>query len=282
MVTLIEQRLQGVHEREPARSRQTPAIIVHKSAIVTIGDTWYESSTGGAHVDLLARYQSATPAHSIWSGEFYTIEVDMTKDEDEIFSSFGKTNRYKISRAEKRDNLLYQWWHQDAENVLDEFVDFFASFARGVGLQVPRIEWLRDYARAGVLDISRVCDAKGLTLCWHTHYRGDQRARLFHSASSFRDYADPAMRSLTGRANRYHHWRDMLRFKDAGLTSYDFGGWYEGNSDPERLRIISFKEEFGGHLVKTFNSIEPVTLLGRAYLLGRLVRHPSRRLMHMV
>jgi len=282
MAPLTEQRLQEVREHEPACSQPAPVIIVHNNAMVTIGDSWYESSTIGSNVDLVARYQSSTPVHSIWSGEFYTIEVDVTRDEDKIFGGFGKTNRYKVSRAEKRDNLLYQWWHKDAENVLDEFMDFFASFARGVGLQVPQKDWLPDYARAGVLDISRVCDENGLTLCWHTHYRGERRARLFHSASSFRDYTDPAMRSLTGRANRYHHWRDMLRFKDAGLTSYDFGGWYEGNSDPDRLRINSFKEEFGGYLVKTFNSIQPVTLLGRAYLVGRLVRHPSRRLMHMV
>jgi hypothetical protein len=257
-------------------------MVVHKNAIVTIGDTWYESGADGAQVDLLAHYQSATPVHSLWSQEFYTIEVDVTRNEGGIFAGMGKTNRYKISRADKRDKLQYEWWHQDAESVLDEFTEFFAHFARRVGLQVPRRDWLRDYAQAGVLDVSRVCDENGRALCWHTHYRGDNRARLFHSASSYRDYADAAMRSLTGRANRYQHWRDMLRFKEVGTTSYDFGGWYAGENDQDRLRINSFKEEFGGRVVKAFNSIQPVTLRGRAYLAARLVRHPSRRLMHMV
>jgi len=90
------------------------------------------------------------------------------------------------------------------------------------------------------------------------------------------------MRSLTGRANRLQHWRDMLRFKSSGVVSYDFGGWYEGREDQDRLRINSFKEEFGGQVLKAFNWIRPMTLRGRAYLYARLVRHPSKRLIHMV
>ena len=85
------------------------------------------------------------------------------------------------------------------------------------------------------------------------NYRAEGRARLFQSASSFRELDSSSMRSLTGRANRFQHWHDMLRFKEGGVVSYDFGGWYEGREDQERLRINSFKEEFGGQVVKAFN-----------------------------
>jgi hypothetical protein len=257
-------------------------IIAHENPIITVGDSWYESSPDGATVDLVAFYQSAEPVKSLWSREFYTIEVDLARSESQIFADLGKTNRYKISRADKRDNLQYHWWHRDAESVLDQFTHFYAKFAQSVGLQVPQKNWLRAYAQAGALDVSRISDEQGRALCWHTHYRADNHARLFHSASSFRECADPAMRSLTGRANRYQHWRDMLRFKESGITAYDFGGWYEGKDDQERLRINNFKREFGGHVLKAFNSIQPRTLLGRAYLIARLVRHPNKRLIHMV
>jgi hypothetical protein len=257
-------------------------IIVHKNSILTVGDIWYESTPAEASVDLVACYQSARPMNSIWSREFYTIAVDLAREEDQIFAGMGKTNRYKISRAQKRDGLRYEWWHQDSESVLDEFMEFFAGFARSVGLQMPQKAWLRSYARAGVLDISRISDEQSRILCWHTHYRENSHARLFHSASSFREFDDPAMRSLTGRANRFQHWQDMLRFKAADITTYDLGGWYEGRDDQERLRINRFKEEFGGQVVKAFNSIQPMTLRGRAYLVARLIRHPNKRLIHMV
>jgi hypothetical protein len=257
-------------------------LIVHHYPVVTIGDSWYEESTPRGAVDLLAWYQSKRAASKIWSREFFTIVVDLEAEEDMIFSAMGKTNRYKISRAAKRDNLRYECWNADAESVLDEFIEFFAAFARNVGVQVPRKAWLHTYARAGALDISRISDEQGRALSWHTHYRAQGHARLFHSASSFRDFDDSAQRSLIGRANRFHHWQDMLRFKAAGIRTYDFGGWYEGKEDPERLRINQFKEEFGGRVVRSFNSVQPVTLRGRAYLMARLVRHPSRRLIHMV
>lgn len=257
-------------------------LIVHRIPYLTVGDSWYECSPANLNVDLLACYQSSTPMKSIWSRAFHTIVVDLQSDEETIFGSMGKNNRYKISRAGKRDNLQYEWWHQDSETVLDEFADFFSKFARSIGLQMPQKSWLRAYARAGVLDISRVSDESGNVLCWHTHYRAEGRARLFQSASSFRELDNSSMRSLTGRANRLQHWRDMLRFKSSGVISYDFGGWYEGREDQDRLRINSFKEEFGGQVLKAFNWIRPMTLRGRAYLYARLVRHPSKRLIHMV
>ena len=257
-------------------------VIVHQNPFLTIGDSWYQSVQQETEVDLLAFYQSSRPVHSIWSREFHSLVVDLLRDQDAIFSEMGKTNRYKISRAGKRDNLGYEWWHKDSETVLDQFMEFFAKFAHNVGLQMPQKSWLRAYAKAGVLDISRVSDEQGRVLSWHTHYRGDSHARLFHSASSFRNFDDSTTRSLIGRANRFQHWRDMLRFKEANVAAYDFGGWYEGHEDQERLRINGFKEEFGGQVVKAFNSIQPMTFLGRAYLYARLIRHPNKRLIHMV
>ncbi|HEX3320760.1 MAG TPA: hypothetical protein VHR84_08665 [Terriglobales bacterium] len=257
-------------------------LIVHRHPVVTVGDSWYEDSTPQPRVDLLASYQSKEPLSRIWSREFYTIVVDLKPEEDMIFSGMGKTNRYKISRAAKRDDFRYESWHADANVVIDEFIDFFSAFARNVALPTPKESWLLSYAEAGALDISRVSDAKGESLVWHTHYRANDCARLFHSASSFRNFDDSAQRSLIGRANRYHHWQDMLRFKASGITTYDFGGWYEGKENEERLRINQFKEEFGGRVVKSFNSVQPVTFRGRAYLMARLMRHPKKRLMHMV
>lgn len=61
------------------------------------------------------------------------------------------------------------------------------------------------------------------------------------------------MRNLIGRANRFHHWQDMLRFKQAGIRVYDFGGWYQGTTDTEKLGINRFKAEFGGTVVTNYN-----------------------------
>ncbi len=77
---------------------------------------------------------------------------------------------------------------------------------------------------------------------------------LSHSASLYRG-RDKDFRNLVGRANRLHHFKDMLFFKGNACNLYDFGGWYAGTEDQERLMINRFKEEFGGQKVLQYNAV---------------------------
>ena len=126
-------------------------LIVHHYPVVTIGDSWYEETTPRGAVDLLAWYQSKQPANKIWSREFFTMVVDLSAEEDMIFSAMGKTNRYKISRAAKRDNLRYECWNADAESVLAPTPCARAA-ASPANAKVPTPPAI---ARAGLLRLSR-------------------------------------------------------------------------------------------------------------------------------
>jgi hypothetical protein len=70
------------------------------------------------------------------------------------------------------------------------------------------------------------------------------------------------MTAYIGRANRLHHWSDMLRFRGEGFGIYDFGGWYAGTQDETLLRINRFKERFGGELVVQYNCDQAITWKG--------------------
>lgn len=113
----------------------------------------------------------------------------------------------------------------------------------------------------------------GTVLVWHAYYVGQSRARLLHSASLFREASDSAFRTLVGRANRYQHWRDMLKLKADGLTTYDMGGWYAGSEDEAKLSINKFKEGFGGETVVEYHCEEAVSLKGKLYKIARRPRH---------
>jgi lipid II:glycine glycyltransferase (peptidoglycan interpeptide bridge formation enzyme) len=91
----------------------------------------------------------------------------------------------------------------------------------------------------------------------------DTRARLFYSASHFRKSEDSELRNLIGRANRLLHWEDIRFFKEMGLSCYDFGGWYGGREDVEKLAINQFKESFGGEKQREYTYIVPVTAIGK-------------------
>lgn len=257
-------------------------IIFQRNSFITVGEVWYDQKPQPAGVDIIEHYQRDLPTVPLWSREFHTIRVDLRLDQDELLARMGKNNRYKILRAGSRDGLTYECWHPGSAHVIDEFCDFFENFARLTGLHRPNRHWLRCHADAGVLDISRIKTEAGQTLAWHTHFRQAVHSRLLHSASVYREHDSSPIRNMVGRANRYHHWRDMLRFKSEGIEVYDFGGWYAGQEDDARLRINRFKEEFGGQVVKQFNCLASASLRGKAFLWARLLRNPSRRWTHMV
>jgi lipid II:glycine glycyltransferase (peptidoglycan interpeptide bridge formation enzyme) len=102
-------------------------------------------------------------------------------------------------------------------------------------------------------------------LVWHAYVTSGTTARLQHSGSYFRNKEND-YRALVGRANRWLHWRTMLRFKEMGMERYDWGGLFEDESVPERAGINNFKRSFGGQQERTYDCTLPVTFKGRVYL----------------
>lgn len=80
---------------------------------------------------------------------------------------------------------------------------------------------------------------------------------------------------MIGRANRRLHWEEFQHYKALGYRLYDFGGWYEGTEDKQKVLINQFKEEFGGTKVHAFASEENRTLLAKAIAFGNHLRTSS-------
>jgi hypothetical protein len=176
--------------------------------------------------------------------------------------------RYKVRRAAERDALTYECANAvERPDLLARFGPLYDEFARRKRVPAPTSAWLSLMAATGNLYLSRVSDAAGRDLVWHTHYLSGGRATLLHSAPT----PDAALegRSLTGRANRFQHWQDILRFKRDGATLYDLGGWYSGETDAQRLGINLFKEEFGGRVVRNYIDERAHTFKGRLFLRAR-------------
>jgi hypothetical protein len=241
-------------------------VLIRKGA-VSIGEVWFdEELENPPKVDVLYYIERTEPLQDAAFDEFYTILIDLTQPQGQLWEQLGKNNRYKINRATQKDQVQYQSWYQDIpSSILSQFADCYNAIAPAQGLSLLKLSQLRQYIQAGVLDISQTALNTGEPLVWHVHYRSSHRVRLLHSASNRSDKGND-QQSLIGRANRYHHWQDILRFKEAGITAYDFGGWYAGNTDQKKLGINRFKEEFGGNIIKNFNGSYGLTLKGKMYL----------------
>jgi hypothetical protein len=152
----------------------------------------------------------------------------------------------------------------EPEGRLEEFRAFFDAFARQKSFWPCDQKWLRAACKAGQLVLTSA-SKDGEALVWHAYLVSGKAAWLQYTGSCFRD-KDNDHRALIGRANRWLHWKEMLRFKEMGIRRYDWGGLFEDESVPENAGINRFKKDFGGQEVRTYDCTVPVTLKGRIWL----------------
>jgi len=245
------------------------AMILWKKYGLRIADCFFDEGIGaatGVGADLIRYHQWTHPVAGCQGTPFCTRVIDLGLSSERIFGEITADTRKEIRRAESRDALAYCYSEHNNSALLSETFDLHDKFTALKGLPKTNRARLWAFWQAGSLDISLIRDPAGSPLAWRIYYRNPRRARALHSGSLHRAASDSAQRTLIGRANRYAVWRDILRFKDSGLEAYDFGGWYTGNNDVHKLKINSFKKEFGGSIEKSFNCVRSVTLRGKLML----------------
>ena len=163
--------------------------------------------------------------------------------------------------------------------MLAEFRDFFTRFALAGNVEIPSRWFLECLAAAQKLVLSVAKDAEGEVLGYHAYCLGEQRVMLLHACTLHRLVQDTAARAAVGRANRLLFWTDILHFRQQGLQTYDFGGWYPGQSDTRLLGINKFKEGFGGQRANTYVCDRGCTLKGKValWIRNRLVTWRARK-----
>ena len=246
-------------------------MILRRKWGLSIGEVWFDEAPVKASCDVLWHWQSPEKPGKGPCETKRTLKVDLSLPSEAILNAYTKETRYEIRRADTKDGLSYTLLPEPREPEIARFTAFYEVFARQKGLIIPSWNRTRSYASAGELALSLASQGER-PLVWHAYYHGRTTARLLHSASLYRTEESSALRSLTGRGNRWLHWRDMMAFRERGLRFYDFGGWYAGQSDQDRLRINKFKEEFGAVVAVEYNYVEALTFKGGLALLLRNLR----------
>ena len=240
-----------------------------RGRFATYGEVWFdEDPPRDSGVDVLMFRQRSRAIDGHVCKPFMSLVNDLSAGEEAITAAFGKTTRYEIKRAASSDALETECI-VNPRTHLAQFSDFYDEFARQKRLPPAYRRGLNAACDAGQLRLTYAA-RNGWKLVWHAYITHGQKISLLHSASLFRDMRN-VDRALLGRANRWLHWRDMLYFKQMGLRCYDWGGVFEDESNSEKVGINTFKREFGGTSIRTFNCSMAVSLKGRAYLALRHV-----------
>jgi hypothetical protein len=220
-----------------------PTMITSTKGPIVIGDVFFKHEALQRPVDILRFNQVPTPVEHARCVPFHTRILALDADEDDLQEGFSRDLRYELRRA-ARDGIRCGLSTLIPAKRLAAFCDYFDLFAAQKRIRSANRAKLAALSAANALVLSwaEACDGK--VLAWHAYVVFDHRARLLHSFSPCGNNQGTGLRQSVGRANRALHWEDMRQFKASGITMYDFGGWYEGGTDQERLRINSFKGEF--------------------------------------
>lgn len=233
----------------------------------TIAEFWFDEELPSQGVDIAVLRQFTRSDWSRLGKPFHTLVIDLNDENEALLSRMKPDTRNAIRRGIAKDGVITEAWGNPSPEQIGEFFDFHQKFLQQKRLpSISRIQ-LDQLASAGSLHLTRATtQALGTTSgVWHSYVVRNQRARLLHSSSLFRE-SDSQTRNLVGRANRTLHWADILYFRQFGCRIYDFGGWYEGKEDTAKLAINHFKEDFGGKHVEGYNATVPLTWLGSLYL----------------
>lgn len=186
-----------------------------------------------------------------------TLLIDLSPDTEELFSRINKDVRYDIRRAESKDGVHCQLLTSQCLNdmMIDKLCREYATFAKEKGIPSINRKRLDALREQDELYIGIASHPECGILAAHIYLLAHGRARLLYSHALLGVNADKARRALVGRANRLLHWADIEGFKLRGAHLYDFGGYYMGQTDQAKLRINSFKADFGGELSHDYNGM---------------------------
>lgn len=184
---------------------------------------------------------------------FPTKHIDLDQDPAIILKSFDKNTVYEVKRAE-RESVTFRL----LDNI-PEFVHFFNDFARAKKIRTITEKEMQAYGRHVIMTACCLGDDH---LAMHSYIvdRESGKARLQYSASSYLGVENNERRAIIGRANRYLHFKDIEYFSNQGFKIYDLGGYALDTKDKAMMGVNSFKDSFGGSLVKNEYDYYPIWL----------------------
>lgn len=195
---------------------------------------------------------------------------DLTMSDDDIMKSLSGESRRRIRRA-KDDGISVNVYTSrellQMESLLMEFGSCHKRMFKQKGLSsIFNNDILKTYIEADMLVLT-VASYGGRNIAFHSYITSTERVRGHYSVSIFRDGSMDA--KILQNANLYLHYKDMLYFKNRGVSLYDWAG-IQSFENPSSIDI--FKMKFPGEKRIHYNIIVGRTMLGRAIVAMMKIR----------
>ena len=189
----------------------------------------------------------------------FSLRLDLTRDEDALFSNFRKVARYEVRRAERMGVEVTQ---PECQAETESFLRVYSQMAerKAFAPDPPDhvqniIRWLQNDTKRGALLVAK---RNRKVLGGAIIVRAGRRCWYVWGASQ--KHGDLSSGHLV-------QWEALRWAKSHGCTEYDFGGYTPG----ARSGPAWFKEGFGGSVVQ-FAPVHRRVLGSGVYGLLRLLR----------
>jgi len=223
-------------------------------------------------VDVLKLCDLPAPFPDVANEYRPTILIDLTQSEEALLADVVANTR-KVIRQASREGITVDTVPL-TETTWNAFLTaYWKLWRRKAKAGALGIGQIRDLMARNMFELTVSRSADGQVLSWHAYVRTPERVRLHTTISDMDPARDSKWNNMVGRAHRLHHWQDLMRFKAAGASTYDFGGVYRGTDDQQQINIARFKQSFGGGFADTYDAVLPLTAKGRAAL--SLIAHVS-------
>jgi hypothetical protein len=168
--------------------------------------------------------------------KFYTTQINLSCEIDDIFKSYNSTTRNEIRKAEKLGINFKE---------IDTWEDLVIKVGGDIAESYGFVK--NELGRGFLVYIS--CGIDGRT--WYSLHIVVSRAKWMRLLISERNqYED---KNIVGYANRGLHHHIITLAKIRGYYVYDFGGIAKNTLDKKKNGINDFKMAFGGEEVIYFN-----------------------------
>lgn len=189
-----------------------------------------------------------------------TVIVNLEQELDLIINSFHSETRYEIRRCEKNDLPEVKFIVQPDNNDIIDFMTKYKCFAKDKNSTVINSiidevdEMLKLYNNNKIIILSKAYSNINPEEIWVFHIHIVEKgssARLLASISSCR-HGNKNNKTITGRLNRWLHYKEIEFFKNDGYKIYDFGGVDLNNTTKETAQVAQFKKHFSKKIMKYY------------------------------
>jgi len=178
-----------------------------------------------------------------WTTKANSLRLDLTQSAQDILAGMETNRRYKVKRANKRDNLRIDIIQLNEGKELQDYLEL-----QNTGENAHKVdeEIVLAMVKQKIFYLGVCRSADGVFLANHS-YLADENDKWVFMFSSKTNYGEEA-KSYGSRPASLLHYEAMLYFKEKGYREYDFSGYLPEKEETERnkkqINISRFKKSF--------------------------------------